>query len=245
MLNAIPGLSPDVVAYSAAGKVTAKDYEDHIVPAIERVLAAGDRPRFLYVLGPDFEGFELRAMFADAKVGISHLSDFERIAVVTDHDWIENSVRAVGVFVPCPVRVFEDDELAEAKAWIDERGGDALELTVARDGDRALVHARLRGVLDRAAEDRLVTAAKEGIGDATAVRVLIEATGFHGWRELRALWQHLRFVVGVRAKLDRVAVVGEAKWQERLVSTAKHVGRVDARFFDADDLDDALEWVRG
>lgn len=244
MLNAIPGLSPDVVAFSARGKVTAKDYDDHIVPAIERVLAAGDRPRFLYVLGPDFEGFELRAMFADAKVGISHLSDFDRIAVVTDHDWIENSVRAVGVFVPCPVRTFEDDELEAAKAWVDERAGDSLELAIERDGRTARVHARVTGTLDRAAEDRLIAAAKEGIGDADQVRLLIETVDFHGWRELRALWQHLRFVVGMRAKLDRVAIVGDAKWQERMVSTAKHVGRVDARFFEADDLDDAWAWVR-
>jgi len=245
MLHPIEGLPHNVVAFSAEGAVTASDYSEHLVPAIECVLEEGHRPRMLYVLGPKFERFELGAMLADARAGLGHFSDFERIAVVTGHDLIENAVRAFGVLMPCPVRTFDNDELDAAKVWIGEEQVDALELSVDRVGSVARLEVHLRGSLDRAAEDQLVRAAHEGIGDAEEVHVLVDATDFHGWRELRALWHHVRFVTGMRPRLERVAIVGERKWQRRLVSTAHHILRVDARFFDASELEAARAWFAG
>lgn len=243
MLKPIDGLGRDVIAFEAEGTVTAKDYADRLVPAVERVLEAGDTPRLLYVLGPSFERFELGALFADAKLGVSHLTDFDRIAVVTDHGWIDQSIRAFGALMPCPVRTFRNDELADAKAWVADVIADAFRVEVERDGSVARLHVRLHGALDTEAEDELVRAATDGIGDATEVRVLIDASAFHGWRELRALWHHIRFVAGQRRKLDRVAIVGDAKWQRRLVGSAKRVLRVDARYFSVDELDAASAWL--
>lgn len=243
MLNTIEGLGPDVVGFDAQGVVTAQDYEERLVPAIDRVLESGRRPRFLYLIGPAFERFELGAMLADAKVGFGHLWEFERIAVVTDRDWISRSVGAFGVLIPCPVRTFGCAQLREAESWIATQPGDALDLSIEVVGSVAHLHVRLRGSLDHLAEDNLVRAAKEGVGDAKEVRVLVEAVDFHGWRDLRALWRHIRFVAGIRPRIERVAIVGDAKWQRRMVATARHVLRVDARFFSRDQLAEAKAWL--
>lgn len=184
-----------------------------------------------------------------ARVGISHLTDFERIAVVTGHDWIEQSVRAFGVLIPCPVRIFDDDELDTARTWIDERPADAdtdaLHINIERSGAVARIHARLHGSLDHAAEDRLIRTVTDGIGNADEIRVLVEAVDFHGWRDLRALWHHLRFVAGQRTKIERIAMVGDARWQRRLVASARHVFRIDARFFDQEHIAEAKTWLQG
>jgi len=203
MLKTLDGPGPDIVAFTAEGVVTADDYRQVLVPAVERVIESGRRPRVLYVLGPDLERFELGAMFSDAKLGFSHLTDFDRIAVVTDHDWIRDAVRAFGIVIPCPVRVFDMDDLDDARAWIGERSVDLVEVSVDRRGDVALLHARLTGTIDQDAEKSLVNLAREGIGDALELRVLIEAEDFHGWSDLRALWQHVRFVAGQRARLQK------------------------------------------
>ena len=244
MLKAITGLSADVIGFTAEGVVTADDYAEHLVPAIEAVLARGGTPRLLYVLGADFKRYNLGGLLADTRVGFSHLQDFDRIAVVTDHDWIEDAIRAFGMMIPCPVKVFDDDELEEAKAWIEQRPAVPFELTVERSGALAFIHARLYGTLDRETEEKLIQAAEDGIGDAGEIRVLLQAEDFHGWRDLHAFWYHIRFVAGQRRKLERVAIVSDVAWQRRLVAAARHVLRVDARQFDDDELEEAQAWLR-
>ena len=57
-------------------------------------------------------------MWQDTKVGLSHWTAFEKIAVVTDEDWIENGVKAFGWMIPGEVKTFDDDDLDDAKTWI-------------------------------------------------------------------------------------------------------------------------------
>jgi hypothetical protein len=56
-------------------------------------------------------------MWADAKLGLRDLKSWEKIAVVSDKDWVEHLVKAFGWMIPGEVRVFESDELDEAKEW--------------------------------------------------------------------------------------------------------------------------------
>lgn len=243
MLNPVTGLAPDVIGFSAEGIVTAEDYSSVLVPAVEAALEKGIRPRLLYVLGPDLERFELSAMMADARLGLSHLSDFGRIAVVTDHDWVENTVRMFGLMIPCPVRVFEYEDLSDARAWVNERYSETFTINIEQHGEEAQIHVRLCGSLDAEAEEKLIEAARQGVGNANQVRALIEVDDFHGWADLRTFWQHLRFVFGLRSRIERVAIVGDEKWQQRLVTSARNVLRVDARYFDEDHLEEARDWV--
>ena len=49
--------------------------------------------RLLYQIGPDFRGFSPGAVWDDEKLGVSHhLTAWGRNAVVTDIDWIRNSI---------------------------------------------------------------------------------------------------------------------------------------------------------
>ena len=45
---------------------------------------------------------------------------WERIAVVTDTEWIIKGVHAFGFTMPGRVRVFKNDELSDAKKWLAE-----------------------------------------------------------------------------------------------------------------------------
>ena len=72
----------------------------------------------LYQFGPGYEKFEGDALWDDAKMGMKHLTDFEKIAVVADDKWIRRSIKAFGWLMPGEVRLFEGGELEEAKAWI-------------------------------------------------------------------------------------------------------------------------------
>jgi len=44
------------------------------------------------------------------------------VAIVSDADWLENGIKAFGWLMPGEVKVFETDDLDDAKEWL--AGGD-------------------------------------------------------------------------------------------------------------------------
>jgi len=118
MIEMLSSLPDNVIGFSAHGKVTSDDYEAHIVPAVEAALRRHDKLRLLYHLGPDFDGFEAGAVWEDAKVGLSHLAAWERIAMVTDVDWLCAVTKAFGFAMPGEVRVFSNAEMDAARDWL-------------------------------------------------------------------------------------------------------------------------------
>ena len=120
MLEPIQVTRDDVLGFKAIGRVTGEDYEKILVPAMEEAIKAHGKIRFLYEFGPEFESFNPRALWDDAKVGFRHLRDFERIAVVSDIEWITHGVKLFEFAIPYPVRVFPTAEREAALAWIAE-----------------------------------------------------------------------------------------------------------------------------
>lgn len=120
MLEILPNTPDNVVAVSATGQVIRRDYDEVLIPAVEQAAQAHEGVRILYHLGPYFVGFSAGAMWDDARLGVRHMRAFERIAVVTDKDWVVNAVKAFAFVIPCPVRVFPDASLEAAMAWIVE-----------------------------------------------------------------------------------------------------------------------------
>ncbi len=119
MIEQIKGMPTGTLGFRASGKVTAEDYESVLVPDVEAVFALNHKLRLLYQLGPDFDGFELGAMWDDAKLGLRHLSGWDRVAVVTDVGWVRAMVSAAGFMAPAMVELFHDSEFDAAMAWID------------------------------------------------------------------------------------------------------------------------------
>jgi len=97
--------------------VTKRDYQDILVPRIELTLKRHPKIHCDYELGREFSSMEAGAMWKDFKIGVKHLSRWERVAVVTDVDWIKHAVN-VFRFLPGEVRVFAVSEAAAAREWI-------------------------------------------------------------------------------------------------------------------------------
>ncbi|TFG77970.1 MAG: STAS/SEC14 domain-containing protein [Thermodesulfobacteriales bacterium] len=125
MLELIEGLPENALGFSAKGNVSAKDYETVLIPAVEEKLKHHDKVRLLYHLGDEFEKFEVGAMWDDAKVGLAHITEWEKIAIVTDVNWIQQAGKIFGfaietMSVPGDVKIFHNSELDDAIKWISE-----------------------------------------------------------------------------------------------------------------------------
>jgi hypothetical protein len=118
MIERLDGFPENVIAVDCKGHVTRDDYEKILIPTVERTLAKHDKVRLYYRIGPDFEGIDPGAVLEDMKVGFAHLSRWERIAVVTDVEWIRLTIRAFAFLIPSTVRFFTTAQESEARNWI-------------------------------------------------------------------------------------------------------------------------------
>lgn len=72
--------------------------------------------------------FDLREMadftvdmaWEEVKFARAHKNDFGRIAVITDSQWVAWSAWLSQVFVSADLRVFAEEEEADARAWLAE-----------------------------------------------------------------------------------------------------------------------------
>ncbi len=118
MLKIMNDLPENVLGVTAVGKITGADYETLLIPAIEKKLKENKKVSMIYDLGSSFTGFELSAMMDDAKIGMKHLSAWDKIALVSDHEMINIFAKFFGHLLSCELRVYKNEELPEAKKWI-------------------------------------------------------------------------------------------------------------------------------
>lgn len=245
MLQIIDDLPDSVLGLEASGTVSADDYRQILAPALESLLSRHARIRLLYVLGPDFQGFTGGATWQDAKVGMSHFSAFERVAVVTDHDWLENLVRAFGFLVPGEVRTFECDELEEARAWIvDPRSGGALEHEL--HADAGVLVLRPKDELEVGDFQRVAAEVDPFIAERGGLAgLMIVADEFPGWDDFAAMTAHFRFVREHHRDVRRVALVTSDRFLAAVPRFARYFLRAEVRRFAPEDEAAAFAWVGG
>jgi hypothetical protein len=118
MIEALEGFPANVAAFSCHGHVTRTDYDTVLVPAVEEALRRHEKIRLYYETAADFEGIDPGAVLEDVMVGLSHALQWERMAVVTDVNWIRNSILLFRFLIPGELRVYSSDEAAKAKEWI-------------------------------------------------------------------------------------------------------------------------------
>ena len=120
MITMLTDLPEGVVGFEATGTVEASDYREVLEPAIEAAVKEHGRVRLLYLLGDGFDGYSGAAMWEDAMVGTRDWTKWERIAVVSDKDWVHVTVDAFAWMVPGRIRTFPVSRRDDAVAWLAE-----------------------------------------------------------------------------------------------------------------------------
>lgn len=108
------------IGFEAIGGVEDDDWEHAVEPLLRREIAAGEKLRLLYLLGPEAGDVEGDAMKADSGFRARHAKSFERVAVVTDEEWMKPALRALSFLMPGSARAFAVYDLPAAKAWLAE-----------------------------------------------------------------------------------------------------------------------------
>jgi len=116
MITPLTDLPDGVIGFEADGEIHADDYTNVLLPAVERVIDRGDKVRIVLVF-PEFGGLSGGALWEDLKMGTGHLTKWERIALVTDVDWMIHLTKLFGWMTPGEMKHFPMAERAAAITW--------------------------------------------------------------------------------------------------------------------------------
>lgn len=118
MIEQLPNFPDNVVAIICKGRVTKADYDSVLVPAVRDALEKHDKVRIYYEIASDFAGFDPGAMWEDFRVGMEHLSRWERVALVTDVEWIKHTMQFFSFMMPGDIQAFPTSQGDQARDWI-------------------------------------------------------------------------------------------------------------------------------
>lgn len=118
MLRRITYMPDGTIGFEAVGEVEDDDWESTVEPVLRAEIAEGRKVRLLYVLGAEAREIERDAVKADAGFRARHALSFDRVAVVSDEDWLRPGLRALSFLLPGKAKGFRVRDLEEAKAWL-------------------------------------------------------------------------------------------------------------------------------
>ena len=121
MITKITGLPNYVVGFEASGEVTKADYDNVIIPAVNEVTERTGELYYLFVIRTGLNHFTAGAFWDDLKVGVQHIKQWKKMAIVSESKGIEKFTDLVSYVVPGKAKGFHLDELEEAKRWVSEK----------------------------------------------------------------------------------------------------------------------------
>jgi hypothetical protein len=106
-----------------------------------------------------------------------------------------------------------------------------------------VLEVRVVGKLTKEAYETFVPAVDAQIKQYGKLRILFVMQDFHGWTA-GALWEDLKFDVTHWKDIERLAVVGDKKWEKGMAAFCKPFTKAEIRYFDLAQLEQAREWLQ-
>ena len=117
-----------------------------------------------------------------------------------------------------------------------------MELEERNEGKVLVV--RVTGRLDRQDYEPFTPEVERLIKQHDKIRVLLLTHDFHGW-DAGGLWEDIKFDVKHFNDIERLAVVGEKKWEQGMAMFCKPFTTAKIRFFEHDQAAEAQAWIKG
>lgn len=89
----------------------------------------------------------------------------------------------------------------------------------------------------------LVPTMEQYIAETKDPHLLMILEDFKGWQDTAAFWKDLQLDAEYLGYFDRIAVVGEKKWQQWGTQLLNPITKEELRFFRFKDADKAWNWV--
>lgn len=108
--------------------------------------------------------------------------------------------------------------------------------------DDNLVTVKISGTLTKEDYKTFVPDMEKAIQDHGPICLLFQMTDFHGW-ELGAMWEDMKFGIKHFSDIERLAIVGEKKWEEWMAKVCIPFTKAKLKYFPCEQLAEAEQWL--
>ncbi len=75
------------------------------------------------------------------------------------------------------------------------------------------------------------------------MRLVFEMENFHGWEPVAA-WDDLKFSVTHAQQIERVAMIGDKKWEQWVSKFGSLLTKAQVKYFNLSERSEAEQWIR-
>lgn len=108
--------------------------------------------------------------------------------------------------------------------------------------DGRVLEVAVSGKLTHADYEHFIQAFERLVKRYGKIRVLFEMSDFHGW-EMAALWDDIKFDVKHFSDIERLAMVGDKRWEQGMAAFCRPFTTATIRYFDQSQIDEARSWL--
>jgi hypothetical protein len=105
-----------------------------------------------------------------------------------------------------------------------------------------LLEVRATGKHTKEFYEEFVPTVERMITESGKLRILFIMHDFHGWTA-GAMWEDIKFDVKHWNDIERLAIVGESKWEQGMAVFCKPFTKAKIRYFDQTEVDAARAWI--
>jgi len=117
-----------------------------------------------------------------------------------------------------------------------------MSYTVSEVAQGNVIEVNITGQLTKEAYADFVPMTEAKIRQFGKVRLLVIMHDFHGWNA-GALWEDVKFDAKHFNHVERLAIVGESKWEKGMSVFCRPFTTAKIEYFDHTDLEKARQWI--
>ncbi len=118
-----------------------------------------------------------------------------------------------------------------------------MSFVITEHAEGKIIEVQITGKLSKEAYEQFVPMTEAKIEEFGKVRMLVVMHDFHGW-EAGALWEDIKFDLKHFNHIERLAIVGETKWEKGMSVFCRPFTTAKIKYFDHTDIEQAREWIK-
>jgi SpoIIAA-like len=117
-------------------------------------------------------------------------------------------------------------------------------IDVSSESNGKLLLIRISGKLHKHDYQQFVPIVEKAVREHGKIRMLVEMRNFHGW-DIGALWEDVKFDAKHFSDIERLAIVGDSRWEKLMAAFCKPFTTATIRYFPSEKLAEARAWITG
>jgi hypothetical protein len=113
---------------------------------------------------------------------------------------------------------------------------------IAHKAGEKFVEVKISGTLTVEDYEHFVPEMDQRIKDLGKIRLMVLFENFHGWTA-GAMWEDTKFGLKHYSDIERLAIVGDKKWEKGMAYFCKPFTKAEVQYFDVSKIEEAKKWL--